>query len=82
MSMLVPIVLVVGTKYCLQTTMAMLFIAVPSFMCVNCLLVHGKQYLYNTLAPFPFCFDVVCIQVHCLPIDQCLQKNCQNIVNC
>ena len=40
MSMLVPIVLVVDTKGCLQT-MAMFFIAVPSFMCVNCLLVEN-----------------------------------------
>ena len=37
MNMRVPIVLVVGTKDCLQTKliMVMLFIAVPSFMCVN-----------------------------------------------
>ena len=36
MNMHVPIVLVVVTKD--KQTMAMLFIAVPSFMCVNCLL--------------------------------------------
>ena len=47
--------------------MALLFIAVPSFMCVNCLLVHGKH-LYSTLAHFPLFFDVVCTQVHCLPM--------------
>ena len=70
MSMLVPIVLVVGTKDCLQT-MAMFFIAVPSLMCVNCLLV----YLYSTLAHFPFFFDVVCTQVHCLPINTMSSKN-------
>ena len=44
--------------------MVMFFIAVPSFMCVNCLLVHGKQY-----STPPFFFDVVCTQVHCLPIN-------------
>ena len=49
--------------------MAMLFIAVPSFMCDNCLLVHGKHYLYSTLAHFPFFFDAICTQVHCLPIN-------------
>ena len=66
MSMLVPIVLVVGTKDFYKQTMAMLFIAVPSFMCVNCLCT-GKIsiFLYSTLyAHFPFFFDVVCTQVH------------------
>ena len=43
-----------------KQTMAMLFIAVPSFMCVNCSLVH------STLAHFPLFFVVVCTQVHCL----------------
>ena len=43
MNMLVPIVLVVGTKGCLQTNYGdvVKFIAVPSFhMCVNFWLVH------------------------------------------
>ena len=42
MNMLVPIVLVVGTKDCLPTNFGdvVKFIAVPSFMCVNFLLVH------------------------------------------
>ena len=69
MSMLVPIVLVVGTKDCLQT-MAMLFIAVPSFMCVNCLLVHMEN-IYIAYSPF---FDVVCTQVNCLPINNYEKK--------
>ena len=73
MSMLVPIVLVVGTKDCLQTNYGdvVKFNAVPSFMCLNFLLVHGR-YLYSTLAlnmHLPFFFDVVCTQVHCLPIN-------------
>ena len=39
---LVPIVFVVGTKDCLQTNYGdVKFIAIPSFMCVNFLLVHG-----------------------------------------
>ena len=42
----------------------MLFIAVPSFMCGT-----WKINLYSTLAHFPFFFDVVCTQVHCLPIN-------------
>ena len=54
--------------------MAMLFIAVPSFMCVNCLLVHGKH-LYSTLAHFLFLFDVVCTEVHHLPIKKTIFKN-------
>ena len=60
MSMLVPIVLVVGTF-----TMAMLFIPVPSFMCVNwkTYIAHSHNFL-----------DVVC--THCLPIKT---KNGQNI---
>ena len=46
--MLVPIVLIVGTKYCLQTNYGdvVKFIAVQSF---NFLSVHVK-YLYSTLA--------------------------------
>ena len=50
MSMLVPIVLIVGTKDCLQTNYGdvVKLIAVPSFKCVNFLLVQGK-YIYSTL---------------------------------
>ena len=43
-----------------------------------------KTYIvvYSTLAQFPFFFDVVCTQVHCLPINKYennVFKNCQNI---
>ena len=72
MNMLIPSVVVVGTKDCLQTHCGdvVKFIAVPSFMCVNVLLVHGR-YVYSTLALnsyLPFVFNVVYTQVHCLPI--------------
>ena len=53
--------------------MAMLFIAVPSFMCVNCLFVH--EYSTLALSHFPFFFDVVCTQVHCLPINDNYENN-------
>ena len=45
--MLVPIVLVVGTKDCLQTNYGdvVKFIAVPSFMCVNLLLAYIDIYI-------------------------------------
>ena len=67
MSMLVPIVLVVGTKDCLKINYGdvVKFIAVPSLMCVSCLLVLK---IYITLAlnmHLPFFFDVVGTQVHC-----------------
>ena len=65
MNMLVPIVLVVGTKGCLQTNYGdvVKFIAVPSFhMCVNFWLVH-VHYINMHL---PLFFDVVCTQRHCL----------------
>ena len=52
----------------------MLFITVPSFMCVNCLL-DMDNIIYSALSHFPFFFDVVCTQVHCLPINNNYENN-------
>ena len=73
--MLVPIVLVVGTKDCLQTNYGNVikFIAVPSLMCVENINIALAPNM-----PLPFFFDVVCTQVHCLPINYALTI-CQNI---
>ena len=65
MNMLVPIVLVVDTKGCLQTNYgdAVKFIAVPSFTCVHVWLVHVHYINMHV----PLFFAVVFTQVHCLP---------------
>ena len=42
--------------------MLQMFIAVPSFMCVNFLL-----HVHYIRIHLPLFFDVVCTQVHCLP---------------
>ena len=65
MNMLVPVVLVVDMKGCLQTnyTDVVKFIAIPSLTCVHFWLVH-VHYINMHLQLF---FDVVCTQVHCLP---------------
>ena len=61
--------------------MAMLFIAVPSFMCVNCLLVHEKHSTPALNMHLTYFFDVVCTQVHCLQkiIMKTFSKHCLNI---
>ena len=87
MSMLVTIVLVVGMKDSLQTNYSIVvkFIAVPSFMCVNFLLVY-MEYIYSTLAlnmHLPF-FSMWYVLKCTLPLfTQIMRtmssKNCQNI---
>ena len=67
MSMLVPIVLVVGTKDCLQTNYGDVVHCCTKFHV--CQLFISTWKTYSTLAHFPFFFDVVCTQVHCLPIN-------------
>ena len=52
MSMLVPIVLVVGTKDCLQTNYGNV---------VHC---YSMFHVCQLEAHYPFFFDVVCTQVH------------------
>ena len=79
MSMLVPIVLVVGTKDCLQTNYGDVVHCCTKFHV--CQLFISTWNLYSTLAHFPFIFDVVCTQVNCLPImimKTMSVKNCQN----
>ena len=64
MNMLVPIVLVVDTKGCLQTNYGnVVKLIVPSFTCVHFWLVH-VHYINMHL---PLFFDVVFTQVRCLP---------------
>ena len=65
MSMLVPIVLVVGTKDCLQTNYGNVVHCCTKFHVCQ---LYMENILYSTLAHFPFFFDVVCTQVHCLLI--------------
>ena len=84
MNMRVPIVLVVGTKDCLQTNYGDVVHCCTKFHV--CQLFISTWILYSTLAlsHFPFFFDVVCTQVHCLPINDnyennVFKKNCQNI---
>ena len=68
MNMHLPIVLVVGTKDCLQTNCSDVVHYCTKFHV--CLLFISTWITYSALAlsHFPFFFDVVCTQVHCLPI--------------
>ena len=81
MSMLVPIVLVVGTKGCLQTNYGNVVHCCTKFHVCQLFISTWKTF-YSTPARFPFFFDVVCTQVHRLPINDYennVFKNCQNI---
>ena len=64
MSMLVPIVLVVGTKDYLQTNYGNVVHRCTKFHVCQ---LYMENILYSALARFPFFFDVICTQVHCLP---------------
>ena len=68
MSILVPIVLVVSTKDWLQTNYGDVVHCCTKFHVCQ-LFISTWKTLYSTLAHFPFFFDVVCTQVHCLPMN-------------
>ena len=78
----VPIVLVVGTKDCLQTNYGTVVHCCTKFHV--CLLDDINVISTLALSHIPFFFDVVCTQVHCLPINNNYESNvfekyCQNI---
>ena len=79
-SKFVPIVLVVGTKDCLQTNYGDVVHCCTKFYVCQLFISTWKTLIFITLEHFPFFFDVVCTQVHCLPINDYENKKIVRIL--